>query len=239
MSPVRSRPWPPNLYYCVREILLADDERVIRESIKAMLLGEGFLVRLAKDGEDAVAKFSEKRPALVILDVMMPRMNGFRACEEIRKIDQTIPIIFLTAKDSEADQVRGLDVGADDYIFKDVGESIMLARIRRALGRGAVVGEAGILRLGKVSVNLRTFEIANGEHGAELTKSELVILKVLSENQGSYISKDALFSVVYSKDFIGDVNTIRTHICNLKRKLGVAGNMIVNKIGCGYALMQQ
>ncbi len=222
----------------MNEILLADDERTMRESMKAMLSGEGFSVRLARDGEDAVVKFSEKRPSLVLLDVMMPKMNGFRACEEIRKADPSVPIIFLTAVDSEADQVRGLGLGADDYISKDAGEAVLLARVRRAINRGESVGEADVLRLGKVIVNLKTLKVEGGETGAELTKTELVILKMLAENRGSYISNDALFSAIYGDGAVGDINTVRTHVYNLKRKLGVAGELVANKTGCGYALVR-
>ena len=100
---------------------------MLREGLKAMLFGEGHAVRTARDGEDALRKISERAPDLVLLDVMMPKMNGFKTCEEIRKADRAVPVIFLTAKDSEADQVRGLGLGADDYVSKDAGETLLLA----------------------------------------------------------------------------------------------------------------
>ena len=109
------------------EILLADDERAVREGLKAMLVGEGFSVRTARDGADALAKFAEKRPDAVLLDVMMPKMNGFMACRQMRELDSLVPVVFLTAKDSEADQVRGMGLGADDFISKSAGDEVLLA----------------------------------------------------------------------------------------------------------------
>ena len=108
------------------EILLADDERAFRSGMKALLESEGFAVRTARDGEAAVRKFAERVPDVVILDVMMPRMNGFRACEEIRKTDRRVPVVFLTAKDDEVDQVRALGLGADDYVSKSAPEAMSL-----------------------------------------------------------------------------------------------------------------
>ena len=141
------------------EILLADDERAVREGLKALLVGEGFSVRTARDGADAVAKFSEKRPDAVLLDVMMPKSNGFKACEEMRALDPLVPVVFLTAKDSEADQIRGMGLGADDFISKSAGEEVLLARLRRALARAeaftAAGREARVIRLGRVSVAAR------------------------------------------------------------------------------------
>ena len=126
------------------EILLADDERAFRSGMKALLESEGFAVRTARDGEAAVRKFTERVPDVVILDVMMPRMNGFRACEEIRKTDRRVPVVFLTAKDDEVDQVRALGLGADDYVSKSAPEALLVARdpgyaerpeIKRLIGR--------------------------------------------------------------------------------------------------------
>lgn len=108
------------------EILIVDDERLIREGLKMTLQGEGYEVRTARDGDEALNKIAERRPDLVLLDVMMPRMNGFRCCEEIRKTDPLLPVIFLTAKDSEADQVRGIGLGGDDYVSKATGDALLL-----------------------------------------------------------------------------------------------------------------
>lgn len=117
------------------EILIVDDERVVREGLRQTLLGEGYAVRTARDGEDALRKIGEARPDAVLLDVMMPKMNGFRCCEEIRKADALLPVVFLTAKDSEADQIRGLGLGGDSYVSKASSEALLLTCVRRVLER--------------------------------------------------------------------------------------------------------
>ena len=225
----------------VTEILIVDDERVLREAWKAVLLGEGYAVRTAKDGEDALAKIDEKRPDLVLLDVMMPKLNGFRCCEEIRRRDTLLPIIFLTAKDSEADQVRGIGLGADDYVSKTAGEALLLARIERALVRTREIGQhaAGdaIIRLGRVSVDLRTFSVfEDGREIAQLTKTEGGILKLLDSQRGEYFVADDIITELRGNGFACEDSMLYVHICNLRRKLGPASSLLATKHGVGYCL---
>ena len=213
----------------VTEILIVDDERVLREAWKTVLLGEGYAVRTAKDGEDALAKIDEKRPDLVLLDVMMPKLNGFRCCEEIRRRDALLPIIFLTAKDSEADQVRGIGLGGDDYVSKEAGEALLLARIERALVRTREIGQrtAGdsIIRLGRVSVDLRTFSVSEGG-----------ILKLLDSQRGEYFVADDIITELRGNGFACEDTMLYVHICNLRRKLGPASGLLATKHGVGYCL---
>ena len=225
----------------VTEILIVDDERVLREAWKAVLLGEGYAVRTAKDGEDALAKIDEKRPDLVLLDVMMPKLNGFRCCEEIRRRDALLPIIFLTAKDSEADQVRGIGLGGDDYVSKEAGEALLLARIERALVRTREIGQrtAGdsIIRLGRVSVDLRSFSVfENGHEIAQLTKTEADILKLFASRRGEPIVPDDIITELRGNGFACEDAMLYMHISRLRRKLGAASDLIVNKHGVGYCL---
>ena len=119
------------------EILIVDDERMIRAGLAQLLSGAGFTVREARDGKSALVAVAERRPDLVLLDVMMPGMDGFKVCEKLLASDRDLPVVFLTAKDSESDQVRGLEVGADDFLSKTVGEEVLLARVRKALARVA------------------------------------------------------------------------------------------------------
>ena len=114
------------------EVLVVDDERVIREGLTRKLVSAGFDVRLASDGRAAFQAFLLERPDLVLLDVMMPGMDGYATCEEMRKIDREVPIVFLSALDSEQDQIRGLEVGADDYVSKTASEAMLLARVKKA-----------------------------------------------------------------------------------------------------------
>lgn len=227
------------------EILIVEDERVVRKGLEALLTGEGHAVRTARDGLDALRKISERRPDLVLLDVMMPNMNGFRACEEIRRADGALPVIFLTARESEADQVRGIGLGADDYISKAAGEAVTLARIRRALEReerfGRVLAERGAqpIRLGRIRVDPDSLSVADA-HGeiARLTKTEADILKLLAAARGSYCSADRIVSELRGQGFACTDSMVYSHVSNLRRKLGPAGEMISSGRKAGYCLVR-
>ena len=225
------------------EILLADDERTFREGLRALLESEGFAVRTARSGAEAVRKFSERRPDIVILDVMMPKTNGFLACEEIRRIDRRVPVVFLTAKDAECDQVRALGLGADDYVSKSAPESLLLARIRRAVTRsrelsGCPLGDADrCLRLGKTSVDMTTLEVSVDDGCAgRLTKTEADILRILYANRGRRISTDALISALRGEGFACEDSMLYVHVSNLRRKLGPAASLLSNSRSSGYCL---
>ena len=220
------------------EILVVDDERVMREGLKGLLSGEGFAVRTARDGEDALRKISERAPDLVLLDVMMPKMNGFRTCEEIRKTDAALPVIFLTAKDSEADQVRGLGLGADDYISKDAGEALLIARINRALERvEAFDATSPVLSIGKVRVNFDTQVITEGRREARMTRSECDLLRFLATAPGRFFSKDEIVTALRGKGFACEDTLIYSHVHNVRQKLGSAADCLVCDRVSGYKLM--
>lgn len=225
------------------EILIVDDERLIREGLKMTLQGEGYEVRTARDGDEALNKIAERRPDLVLLDVMMPRMNGFRCCEEIRKTDPLLPVIFLTAKDSEADQVRGIGLGGDDYVSKATGDALLLACIRRALERAKRMGERAVMktdskiRLGKVTVDLRAFSVTEGGRViATLTKTEADIMRIFNSQRGEMIVPDDIITELRGNGFACEDGMLYSHISNLRKKLGPAGDMIVNMRNVGYGL---
>ena len=225
------------------EILVVDDERVLRDGIKAVLSGEGFEVRTARDGDEALKKIAEKRPDLVLLDVMMPKMNGFRCCERIRETDRILPVIFLTAKDAEADQVRGIGLGADDFVSKSASDAVLLARINRALERTSAIGEnirsvsGTTIAIGTVSVDLKTFVVTEkGEEIACLTKTEADMLRFLAAHRGELVVADDIITELRGNGFACEDAMLYMHMCNLRKKLGSAGPMIVNKRGVGYIL---
>ena len=229
----------------MQEILIVDDERVVREGLKRMLLGEGFAVRTARDGEEALTRIAERRPGLVLLDVMMPKMNGFRCCEEIRRQNALLPVIFLTAKDSEADQVRGIDLGADGFVSKGAGENLLLASIRRALQRTGRIADlvacaaARTLRLGNVTVDFRTLAVNEGEREiSRLTKSEADLLKILEEKGGMLVETNELIAELRGQGFACEDTMLYMHVSNLRRKLGSAADKIVNRRGVGYCLVR-
>ena len=225
------------------EILLVDDELMVRNSLKPLLTGEGFEVRTARDGDEALVKIAEKRPDLVLLDVMMTRMNGYKCCEKIRETDKLLPVIFLTAKDGETDQVRGIGLGADDFVSKDASDAVLLARISRALARSSAIGESvrsasgAVIALGAVSVDLKTFAATEkGKEIARLTKTEADILKLLDAHRGELVVPDDIITDLRGKGFACEDTMLYVHICNLRRKLGSASSMLVNTRGVGYCL---
>ena len=225
------------------EILVVDDERVLRDGIKAVLSGEGFEVRTARDGDEALRKIAERRPDLVLLDVMMPKMNGFRCCERIRGTDRILPVIFLTAKDAEADQVRGIGLGADDFVSKGASDAVLLARINRALERASAFGETAkrvsgtTIVLGGVSVDMRTFAVMEkGREISRLTKTEADILKLLDSHRGELVVQDDIITDLRGNGFACEDTMLYMHISNLRKKLGSAASMIVTRRGVGYGI---
>ena len=227
------------------EILVVDDERVLRDGIKAILSGEGHAVRTARDGDEALGKIAEKRPDLVLLDVMMPKMNGFRCCEKIRETDGLLPVVFLTAKDAEADQVRGIGLGADDFVSKSASDTVLLARINRALERAKAFGEAArrasgtMIALGCVTVDLKTLAVMEeGREIARLTRTEADILKIFNSQRGALIVPDDIITELRGNGFACEDTMLYMHISNLRKKLGVASGLIVNRRGVGYGLAE-
>ena len=225
------------------EILVVDDERVLRDGIKAILSGEGHAVRTARDGDEALRRIAEKRPDLVLLDVMMPKMNGFRCCEKIRETDGLLPVVFLTAKDAEADQVRGIGLGADDFVSKGASDAVLLARINRALERAKAFGEAArrasgtMIALGGITVDLKTLAVMEeGREIARLTRTEADILKIFNSQRGALIVPDDIITELRGNGFACEDTMLYMHISNLRRKLGAAAGFIITRHGFGYGL---
>lgn len=223
------------------EILVADDERVLRDSMRSLFTAEGFKVRLARDGREAVAKFLEKRPDVVLLDVMMPKENGFSACRQMRLHDKLVPILFLTAKDSDIDHLRGFGVGADDYISKSAADEVLVSRVKRALERYAdmvsITTSGRIVRIGDVTVSLASLEVAfNGEIISRLTRTEGGILDVLNSRRNSIVASDTLIERLRGVGFSCEDGMLYTHVHNLRKKLGPAADSIESARGEGYRL---
>ena len=223
------------------EILTVEDDRVIRTGICALLASEGYAVREAKNGKEALAAIAAKRPDLVLLDVMMPDLNGFRVCEQIRRTDDLLPIIFLTAKDSEIDRIRGIGFGADDYLSKDASESLILTCIERALRRAEGIAQAsagqtkGAIRIGAVTVDPRSLAVMeNGIEIERLTRSECDILQILTSPRGRTFTKDEIIDALRGKGYACEDAMLYMHISRLRRKLGPVGALIDCVRGAGY-----
>lgn len=220
-------------------ILLVDDERSLREGLKAVLTGEGFSVKTARDGEEALKVFDSGFD-LVLLDVMMPKMNGFLVCEELRRRDPQVPVIFLSAKDADADQIRGIGLGADDYVSKSAAEAVLLARVRGQLARARRRNTAKLhqVAIGSVKVDFArlTVEDGSGERN-RLTKTEADLLRTLAGARGRVFSNDELVESLRGEGFACEDGMIYSHISNVRRKLMSAGELIVNDRNAGYRLL--
>ena len=174
---------------------------------------------------------------------MMTRMNGYKCCEKIRETDKLLPVIFLTAKDSETDQVRGISLGADDFVSKSASDSVLLARVNRALARSSAIGEsvksasAATIVLGTVSVDMKTLAVTEkGKEIARLTKTEADILKLLDAQRGELVIQDDIITDLRGNGFACEDTMLYVHIFNLRKKLGSASSKIINKRGVGYGL---
>lgn len=225
-----------------RKILIADDEPAIRAGYKALFESEGFAVSTAKDGAEAVVRFRERCPEVVLLDVMMPRKNGIAACAEIRAEDPLVPIIFFTAMPSEASVVRGLGFGADDYIAKDRSPDEFVARVRSALRRAdavkAAVREGEKIYIGGAVADLVRLTVSGAGRTETLTKNEGAALRLLAGDRGRHFSHSEIFSAIYGEGYNGDEGAIRVVISRLKRKLGSASGFICSTRGLGYRLLK-
>lgn len=229
------------------EILLADDDLRIRRSLPALFEAEGYSVRSARNGAEAVAMFAERRPDLVLLDVMMPVMSGTAACAEMRRADPVVPILFFTAMPSDVGEVRALGFGADDYIDKATSDEVLLARVAAALRRGRAAGggsagcasapRLGLLRIGSVTVSFADMTAKGPGVSARLTKSDAVILNRLALRRGEIVSHDDLLAALHDGDCAGEVAAVRAAVGRLKDKLGRAGASISTERGFGYRLL--
>ena len=221
------------------EVLIAEDEPSARRGFRALFEGEGYAVRTARDGEEALAKFNERRPDAVLLDVMMPKMNGIAACAEIRKSDLLVPILFFTAMPSDVGAVRALGLGADDYIDKAKSPEELLARVAAVLRRASSARpRADVLSLGGVTVDFATMTAYGEGVSEELTKSESLFLRLLASERGKCFSFDEIFAALRGEGYIGDDNAVRCIAKRLKTKLGHAGELIANARGVGYKLVK-
>lgn len=223
------------------EILVVDDERAVRESLKGILEGEGYSVRLANDGESALAEYRASRPDLILLDVMMPGRNGYSVCGEIRRADAAIPVIFLTGMETDAHELRGMTVGGDDYILKTAPTEIMLARVRRSLERSQQRASQAMpqpLRIGKGTIDFAS-RCVNFEDGTseKLTGSELDILRALSSDRSRYFTLQDICAMIHGENHAIDPRTLRSQISRLKLKLGASGSLIHSERFIGYRLL--
>ena len=216
------------------KILVVDDESRMRKLVKDFLTKKGFTVIEAGDGEEAVDKFFEvKDIALIILDVMMPKMDGWQVCREIRQYSK-VPIIMLTAKSDEKDELQGFDLGVDEYITKPFSPKILVARVEAILRRSNVLAADDTMEAGGIELNKAAHEVLIDGKSVELSYKEFELLAYFMSNQGVALSRERILNNVWNYDYFGDARTIDTHVKKLRRKLGAKGEYIKTIWGMGY-----
>ena len=216
------------------KILIADDDKVVHESLGIYLKSEGFEVVDVYDGKAAVAAL-DSDIALCVLDIMMPEMSGLDVCREIRKTSR-VPVIMLTAKGEEIDRILGLELGADDYIVKPFSPREVVARIKAVLRRSGRTNGSDLLTAGPITVDCRMHRAAVAGEEVQLTYKEFALLEFLIKNKGLAFSRDKLLEEVWGYDFEGETRTVDVHIRTLRHKLGQAGELIETVRGVGYRL---
>ena len=218
------------------KILVVDDESRMRKLVRDFLVKKDYEVLEAGDGEEALDIFFEqKETALVILDVMMPKMDGWQVCREIRRYSK-VPIIMLTAKGDEQDELQGFELGVDEYISKPFSPKILVARVEAILRRTNVLASEEVLRAGGIELDKAAHLVKIDGEAVELSYKEFELLAYFMENQGLALSREKILNNVWNYDYFGDARTIDTHVKKLRNKLGEKGNMIRTVWGLGYKM---
>ena len=216
------------------KILVIDDESRMRKLVRDFLTKNGYEVLEASNGEEAMEVFyEEKNIDLLILDVMMPKMDGWEVCREIRKTSK-VPIIMLTAKADERDELLGFELGVDEYITKPFSPKILVARVEAILRRINVNNDDGVISVGDIVMDKNAHEVSVGGKQIELSYKEFELLAYFIDNQGIALSRERILKNVWNYDYFGDARTIDTHVKKLRSKMGEHGKYIKTIWGMGY-----
>jgi len=223
------------------KILIVEDEETLLEVLRYNLDKEGYNVVTAADGIQALNLARSESPDLIILDIMLPELDGLEVCRILRK-DMTVPILMLTAKEAEIDKVLGLELGADDYMVKPFSMREFKARVKAILRRAAAQskpGEGGVLRIADLTVDLGKHQVSVGEASVSLTPKEFDLLAYLASNRGRVFSREHLLERVWGYDYIGDTRTVDVHIRWLREKLETEPSKprrLITVRGTGYKI---
>ncbi|MDO4477667.1 MAG: response regulator transcription factor [Lachnospiraceae bacterium] len=216
------------------KILVVDDEERMRKLVRDYLSRNGYQVLEAADGEAAMDLFyQDKDIALIILDVMMPRMDGWEVCREVRQ-NSNVPIIMLTARGDEKDELLGFELGVEDYIAKPFSPKILLARVEAVLRRSGATGGEDVLEAGGIRVDKSAHLVTSNGENVDLSFKEFELLVYFMENKGIALSREKILNAVWNYDYYGDARTIDTHVKKLRSKLGAGGEHIITIWGMGY-----
>ena len=215
------------------KVLVVDDEPRMRKLVRDYLTKDGYLVVEAGDGEEALNLFLQSKDInLIIMDVMMPKMDGYEAAEEIRKVSK-VPIILLTAKSEEKDELRGFSIGVDEYVTKPFSPRVLMARVA-ALLRRTVQEEETVISVGGIVLDTSAHSVTVDGKAVELSFKEFELLNYFLENQGVALSREKILNSVWNYDYFGDARTIDTHVKKLRAKLGAKGEYIKTIWALGY-----
>jgi len=227
------------------KILVVDDERAVRESLRRALELEGYEIELAGDGSEALTTLAhdDRQPDAVILDVLMPGVDGLEVCRRLRATGNRVPVLMLTARDAVENRVAGLDAGADDYVTKPFALEELLARVRALLRRATDGDDAGgeVLSFADVQLDLGTREVRRGRRNIELTRTEFALLELFLRNPRQVLTRSIIFERVWGYDFGFASNSLDVYIGYLRRKTEAGGEprLIHTVRGVGYALREQ
>ncbi len=216
------------------KILVVDDEARMRKLVKDFLVKDHFEVVEAEDGSRALDIFYEQKDiALIILDVMMPQMDGWEVCREIRQYSK-VPVIMLTAKSDERDELQGFQLGVDEYITKPFSPKILVARVEAILRRTSQLGNEENLEAGGIVINKAAHSVTIDGVSVDLSYKEFELLSYFLENRGIALSREKILNNVWNYDYFGDARTIDTHVKKLRSKMGEKGDLIKTIWGMGY-----
>ncbi len=221
------------------KILVVDDERRMRKLVRDFLVKNNYEVVEAADGEEALNLFFEKNDIdLVILDVMMPKMDGWQVCREIREYSK-IPIIMLTAKSDERDELLGFELGVDEYISKPFSPKILVARVEAILRRTGQAAAELIVEAGGIRLDKQAHSVTVEGKPVDLSYKEFELLAYFMENKGIALSREKILNGVWNYDYFGDARTIDTHVKKLRSKMGAKGELIKTIWGMGYKFEEE
>lgn len=216
------------------KILVVDDESRMRKLVKDFLSREGYTVLEAADGVEAMDIFYEDKDiALIILDVMMPRMDGWQVCREIRESSK-VPVIMLTARSEERDELQGFELGVDEYISKPFSPKILVARVNAILRRTLGTDDGDVISAGGIVIDKAAHIVKIDGKSVDLSYKEFELLAYFIENQGIALSREKILNNVWNYDYFGDARTIDTHVKKLRSKMGEKGEYIKTVWGMGY-----
>jgi DNA-binding response OmpR family regulator len=222
------------------KILIVEDDPHIRFGLEEVLDQEGFAIAVCERGDQAIETVRKEKPALVLLDIMLPGKNGYEICQELRKNRAPVLILMLTAKGQEIEKVIGLDFGADDYLTKPFGVRELVARIKALLRRGVAQPATDTFQIGKSVIDPKTLTLSRGNIRTTLTAKELHLLRLFHDAPEEVLSRDRLLSAVWGYEYFGTTRTLDQVIVQLRKKLGESGEpkLILTVHGIGYRLHQ-